>query len=668
MKKYQITILFILIGALLLSGCMNTFNPADTDNTLAPGYGKIKIDLAGGKSRTVFPTLIFDNCEYFFKKVGESEQKVNPESDGATFVLATGDWSVRINVYVGDINPANLAATGTAAFKVEEAKNNLITVILTGNEESTKMGSFEYSVEYPEAGNITVSLKRLPDLTAVTGFTGTSGVIELPAGFYLFTAELREGGTHTSGIAEAVHIVPLLKTTYTASLYSEIPSPTTGTMRQWDFGYIAYPERNYQLAVWHLSGVRCSMLKITGQEITIKLNSKPKAGMNFAWVNTSIWDWNEKKIFDDSGNVITGSGAVWNESTKTLTITLATVLANKDAFYECDSDIQIILQYFGAVNINALGINDARFTIMPGISKPAGNMPAWDYGYTATSDRNFDWALWTFRDTACATLKSSDKIKLVLDNPPSSGGLFVWQDLATYGWHATDIPYNIAEGGKFGAASWDPVTKTLTITLNQITDYQAFNAVPNTTGIQLIYWDFRHDNINNVGIKSANHVNDGLVIDFGSTYTKSNGDNSRGWDIKSYQNDLTNKTTKYLVIGLDASKIQPLGGIPGIGIILNSNPSGWKVDDKAFPWYYEVGKSDLNGWVSYDALIKDFKFVYVSNGVIYLEYDLTKHPDYASFDFSGTYLELFLDCYEGWKDGKDALNLVKAFLRQESSL
>jgi hypothetical protein len=53
------------------------------------------------------------------------------------------------------------------------------------------------------------------------------------------------------------------------------------------------------------------------------------------------------------------NGASWNAATKTLTINLATALANRSSFLSQD-EVKLVIAYYGTANINTLGIVSAN--------------------------------------------------------------------------------------------------------------------------------------------------------------------------------------------------------------------------------------------------------------------------------------------------------------------
>jgi uncharacterized protein YjdB len=226
-KGLILTLLFVTC----LLGCDNLFQPP---NYQAPpveeGYGKVSVNFADGQSRTVFPAKIFDNYMYTFFTNG-SEPLVLSPGTGGLFTLEVGDWQVYVEAYVGGIAPANRAAAGTANFTVNSGATAEVTVALDA-VEANGYGTFTYNIHYPANTHIEITLQKLPGLTASVDLspdnTVTNGNItvigktaqNVPAGFYLLTVQIRNGGWY-AGISEAVHIYPLLTTEYVTQ-FSEL--------------------------------------------------------------------------------------------------------------------------------------------------------------------------------------------------------------------------------------------------------------------------------------------------------------------------------------------------------------------------------------------------------------------------------------------------------------
>jgi endoglucanase len=138
----------------------------------------------------------------------------------------------------------------------------------------------------------------------------------------------------------------------------ETPIPPTdvgGNLGNWDYGYKNSEERDYQQACWTLSGDMLTQFK-SAATFTLVFDTTPAATMQLVWQDTATWGWNSTDILSENGSA--KNGASWNASTKTLTITLATALANYANITSHD-EIKIVIAYYGGSNISALGITSA---------------------------------------------------------------------------------------------------------------------------------------------------------------------------------------------------------------------------------------------------------------------------------------------------------------------
>jgi hypothetical protein len=202
------------------------FTPQDVPGLNAPqesapsGYGKVRVVFSAGQARTVFPSTVFDNYEYFFTKSGGSQQTLTPDASGV-FTLETGNYTLVVKGYAGAVSANNIAATGTASFTLTTATQT-VQVKLTADKISGD-GKFTLSITYPTSATPTISLTNFADNTAVTpawstSTSGASSVISgtvnsIPAGAYLLIVKLQEGENY-AGLSEVVYITPLLTTPY----------------------------------------------------------------------------------------------------------------------------------------------------------------------------------------------------------------------------------------------------------------------------------------------------------------------------------------------------------------------------------------------------------------------------------------------------------------------
>jgi hypothetical protein len=130
--------------------------------------------------------------------------------------------------------------------------------------------------------------------------------------------------------------------------------------------------------------------------------------------------------------------------------------------------------------------------------------------------------------------------------------------------------------------------------------------------------------------------NTALSYELGSTFTWVNPDsaNQKGWEINhEIRSKIADGSIKSFVLALNAEDIKTNGVLGGIEIIVNSQDTGFCLDYKSFPWYWDVD-AQTGGWISYDdLLIKSHTLLdsSLSPAVLYLTYDITSHPIYAKF-------------------------------------
>jgi hypothetical protein len=148
------------------------------------------------------------------------------------------------------------------------------------------------------------------------------------------------------------------------------------------------------------------------------------------------------------------------------------------------------------------------------------------------------------------------------------------------------------------------------------------------------------------------------------------GDDIRGWLLSSeIRAKIADGTLKYFVVGLDDTAVKKYGWLSGIEIFLNRDGK-WSNDNEAFPWNWseEKDEGEWNGWISYDSFGEgDGKYyAAVSYDTIWLQYDLTTHPDYAEFKTAMTtaaWAQFGLNVYEAWKDGNQWIPIKSAFFK-----
>ncbi|MCL2441536.1 MAG: hypothetical protein FWD14_07325 [Treponema sp.] len=106
--------------------------------------------------------------------------------------------------------------------------------------------------------------------------------------------------------------------------------------------------------------------------------------------------------------------------------------------------------------------------------------------------------------------------------------------------------------------------------------------------------------------------------------------NQRGWTLdQKVISQVADGTIKRLVIVLDAAVIQADGGLGGIEIILNSQNNGINLDYRSYPWNWR-SDTQTGGYISYSDLLSEGHAT-ISEGKLYLMYDLTSHPNFPGF-------------------------------------
>jgi len=224
------------VGIMLLGACNNPFNTPEIppENQVSKtGFGRVTILIAGEEAeRTILPPTDFDHYKYTFTKDGETggEEKEPDNNTKDTFTLEVGNYTVKVEAYMGTAGSYTLVASGESdKFTVPVSGNSdPVTVKLTLDTESTEKGKFTYTITYPADAKVEISLKKWSDNSSITvnGTTTddtnnnnkktTETLADLAAGSYLLTVKVTKGkdGYRKAGYVAAVHIYPLLTTTY----------------------------------------------------------------------------------------------------------------------------------------------------------------------------------------------------------------------------------------------------------------------------------------------------------------------------------------------------------------------------------------------------------------------------------------------------------------------
>jgi hypothetical protein len=104
----------------------------------------------------------------------------------------------------------------------------------------------------------------------------------------------------------------------------------------------------------------------------------------------------------------------------------------------------------------------------------------------------------------------------------------------------------------------------------------------------------------------------------------------KGWLLKpDVREMIADGTIEYLTLALDNASVQTSGGLGGIEINFNSQDTGFQLDYKSFPWYWDKA-TGIGGWIGYTDLLEKY-FTKLDAGLLYLKYDITRHPYYSAF-------------------------------------
>jgi hypothetical protein len=238
MKKTAVYLAALMLAALFLNGCSNLFleksrNDSGGENTagasvdIPEGFGTVTVSLTRGAARTVMPMIELSSLylEYLFVKDGEAAVEKTP--DGEKFVLEPGSYSLTVQVFAESAKQ-NLVAQGTTDedFTIDEGiDTGVVNLSLHPVVSGTGTGELEFNLEYPAGVTVeSLTLTRIAgeespiDLTAVgtdlsPGLSGTK--TDIPVGYYLLQAILKNSGGDYTGRTEVAHIYQNLKAAVT---------------------------------------------------------------------------------------------------------------------------------------------------------------------------------------------------------------------------------------------------------------------------------------------------------------------------------------------------------------------------------------------------------------------------------------------------------------------
>jgi hypothetical protein len=234
MKKTAIYLAAFTLALLVLNGCSNMFleKPQDrsgggtvngTPGEIPEDFGTVTVSLTRGTARTVMPEIELSSLylTYLFTKDGGTAEEKTP-ADGK-FVLEPGVYSLEVRVFA-DGAKQDLVAQGTtdANFTVSAGTNTgTVNLSLRPIASGAGTGELEYRLEYPVGVTVeTLTLSRIAGaegpIDLIVGGTGSSTGLSgirtnIPVGYYLLRAVLKNSGGDSTGRTEVVHIYQNLK-------------------------------------------------------------------------------------------------------------------------------------------------------------------------------------------------------------------------------------------------------------------------------------------------------------------------------------------------------------------------------------------------------------------------------------------------------------------------
>jgi predicted outer membrane repeat protein len=229
MKKIQIQAILFIFGTLILSGCSNVFLdkfriPETAPQDIPEGFGIVQVSLTRGAARTVIPDPVEVNIlhlEYWFAKDGGTAEEKDPDGDGK-FVLEAGNYTLEVKGFLDEEDPDSLAARGDtdAPFTISAGTDpEMVNVTLRPVVTGTGTGSLEFGLQYPEGVTVeSLTLTRIagdeffdlldpmPTPSGANPLTLEGTKDDIPVGYYLLRAVLKNSAGASAGKTEAVHI------------------------------------------------------------------------------------------------------------------------------------------------------------------------------------------------------------------------------------------------------------------------------------------------------------------------------------------------------------------------------------------------------------------------------------------------------------------------------
>jgi len=221
--KYSMALGTALICVMFFTVCKEPsgyFETGLTDgmNPAGNGYGTISIQIAGKEARTIVPPKVFDKYVYTFTKTGGTAKVAAPTIDGY-FTLEVGNYTVKVEAYIGAAEPYTLVASGVSSqFTIGSGSNGPVLVYLAEVNTGVQ-GKLTYTITYPAGATPEIYLKKWPGLSDIalspsTQGSGKTQTLQLDSGSYLLTVLVEKNGLY-GGISEALHVYPALLTEYT---------------------------------------------------------------------------------------------------------------------------------------------------------------------------------------------------------------------------------------------------------------------------------------------------------------------------------------------------------------------------------------------------------------------------------------------------------------------
>jgi hypothetical protein len=266
---------------------------------------------------------------------------------------------------------------------------------------------------------------------------------------------------------------------------------------------------NYTQAVWQLSESNVTAAKTAGAKLVLELSKAPTSGMQLVWQGpeNNLWWQGEKKILGDSGEAISGTGAVWDAVTNMLTITLAEVFDNYASLLD-QPDLNIVIAYYGGSSVNDLGIVSANLIANTVPAPINGNLGNYRFGIVDDIGTiNYQQAVWELSSANVTAAKTMGaKLVLVLSQAPVATMQLVWQGPDNnLWWNQSDILGELGDVNDGTGSVWDAGTNTLTINLTEAFA-DSYSTFIDQSSINLVIAYYGGNNVNDLGIVSANLV------------------------------------------------------------------------------------------------------------------------------------------------------------------